>query len=146
MTHTLRRSYRIARRAGNQGARPAMIPQVAIEKPTTEKKNLLKAKNDFLIATMNVQTLQKDGKIPELLASAEATKHDIVCVQEHRFIHEDIPTKEHEYGKWKLIACSAWKNNDNASTGGNAILLSHHAYDSLANVEKISSRIMIRNL
>ena len=92
---------------------------------------------------MNVQTLQKDGKIPEVIACAESRKHDIICIQEHRFLHEDVPTKEHQYGRWKLITCSAWKNSINASMGGNGILLSQRAYTALSSVEKISLRIMI---
>ena len=142
MTHTLRRSSRIARRAVNQGARLVTEAQVAVEKSVTGT-NLLKAKKDTIIGTMNVQTLQKDGKIPELIACAESTTHDIICIQEHRFLHEDVPTKEHQYGRWKLITCSGWKNSINASMGGNGILLSQRAYTALSSVEKISPRIMI---
>ena len=47
----------------------------------------MKGKKDIFIATFNVQTLQKERKIPELIASADSTKHDIICIQEHRFIH-----------------------------------------------------------
>ena len=86
LTQILRRSSRIARRAVKQGACPAMMSQVAIEKSATEiktttssklsssKVTLLKGKKDVRIATFNVQTLQKEGKIPEVIASAEATQ------------------------------------------------------------------------
>ena len=47
----------------------------------------MKGKKDIFIATFNVQTLQEERKIPELIASADSTKHDIICIQEHRFIH-----------------------------------------------------------
>ena len=33
--------------------------------------------------------LQKAHTIPELIAAAEETGHDIICIQEHRFIHEE---------------------------------------------------------
>ena len=46
----------------------------------------MKGKKDIFIATFNVQTLQKERKIPELIASADSTKHDIICIQEHRLI------------------------------------------------------------
>jgi len=122
MIQTLRRSSRIARRAVQQGARPAMGSQVAVEKSATGSK-LMKPKKNILIGTFNVQTLQKEGKIPELIASAESTNHDIICIQEHRFCHEE-PTQEHTFGKWKMITCFAWKNRSNAAIGGNGILLS----------------------
>ena len=47
----------------------------------------MEGKKDIFIATFNVQTLQKERKIPELIASADSTKHEIICIQERRFIH-----------------------------------------------------------
>ena len=81
----------------------------------------MKGKKDIFIAAFNVQTLQKEGKIPELIASADSTKHDIVCIQEHRFIHEEFATKEHIFGSWRLITCSAWKKSVNEATGGTSL-------------------------
>ena len=52
-----------------------------------------------------------------MIASAEITGQDIICIQEHRFIHEDIFIKEHAYDKCKLLTLSAWKNSINAATG-----------------------------
>ena len=103
----------------------------------------MKGKKVVCVATFNVQTLQKTGKISELIHSAETTNHHVICLQEHRFIHDELVTKEHEYGDWKLITCSAWKNSMNASTGGIGMLISSHAYNALNSVEKISPRIMI---
>ena len=65
---SLRRSSRIARRAVQKGGRPAVLPQAAIEKSTTDEKpkpyeKLLKGKSEIRIGTMNVQTLRKDEKI-----------------------------------------------------------------------------------
>ena len=152
--HEIRQSSRIARRAVKQGARPANVTQVAVEKSATEVHKstkttkeattpLLKGRNERTLGTLNVQTLNKEGKIPELIACAESTKHEIICLQEHRFIHEDLVSKEQTYGKWKLITCSAWKNSANASTGGIGMLLSSSAYNALGSVEKISPRIMV---
>lgn len=143
---------RIARRAVKQGARPANASQVAVEKPVTEtppetthgnqsatnKNPLLKGKSEKTIRTLNVQTLNKDGKIPEMIASAETSNHDIICIQEHRFILDDLVTKKQTHG-----TCSAWKNSVNASTGGIGILISSTAYNALGSVEKISPRIMV---
>ena len=59
----------------------------------------------MIIGTINVQTLQKDGKIPELIASTKfvkSTKHDIIWIQEHRFLHETSQQKNinMEEGNW----------------------------------------------
>ena len=144
----LRRSSRIARRAAQKGARPAVPPQAAIEKLATGENNkpperLLKAKNELRISTFNVQTLRKDEKLPELIACSEETNQDIICIQEHRYFHEDLPTKEHTIGSWKLITCSAWKNDANAAVGGIGILLNSKSYKSISNIEMITNRIMV---
>ena len=125
-----------------------MLPQAAIEKSTTDEnpkpyEKLLKGKTEIRIGTMNVQTLRKDEKIPELVASSENTSQDVICIQEHRFIHDDSPTKEHNIGSWRLITCSAWKNNANAGVGGIGILLNAKAYKALVTVEMITNRIMV---
>ena len=147
---SLRRSSRIARRAIQKGARPAVLPEAAIKKSTTDEnpkpyEKLLKGKTEIRIGTMNVQTLRKDGKIPELIASSENPSQDIICTQEHRFIHDDSPTKEHNIGSWRLIKCSPCKNNANAGVGGIGILLNAKAYKALVTVtvEMITNRIMV---
>ena len=132
MTQNIKYSNRIARRAGKQGARPAMETQVAIEKSDTEikpstKQQFMKGKKDVFIGTLNVRTLQKPGKISELIASAQETGHDIICLQEHRFMHEELITKEQSFGEWSLITSSAWKNGVNAANGGVGILFSKKA-------------------
>ena len=97
----------------------------------------------YKLATFNVQTLQKEGKIPELIASADSKKHDIICIQEHGFIQEEFATKEHIFGSWRLITCSAWKNSVNAATGGTGMLFSLQVYSALISAEMITPRIMI---
>ena len=69
---------RIARRA-EQGARPAIPSQVAVEKIATEKQNtpnLLVSKKSMIFGSLNTQTLQRKWKVPELVSSAEKTRHD----------------------------------------------------------------------
>ena len=91
-----------------------------LEKSATELKQskLLKCKQTLQIATFNVRTLNRIGQLPELIASAEEHKIDIICIQEHRYTHtEDI--KYHETGNgWSLVTVSAWKNFVNATVGG----------------------------
>ena len=129
-------SCRIARRADNQGARPVNVPQVAVEKSdsedvesppsTTTKENykntrLFKGKKNVIVSSFNVRTL-RDTQIHELVASAEMYNNDIICVQEHRFVHEDILIKEHDVGKrmetYNIISlekqhkCFHWRNSN----------------------------------
>jgi len=76
--------------------------------------------------------------------SASLHKHDIVCVQEHRFFHDDVLLKHHDMGNgWLLITSSAVKNAANASIGGVGLLLSPNAQKCLDNIESISPRILI---
>ena len=83
MTHT-QTTYtnRIALRAGKKGARPAEVGALAsvFEKSPTELKQskLLKCKQTLKIATFNVRTLNRIGQLPELIASAEEHKIDIM--------------------------------------------------------------------
>ena len=73
-------SSRIARRA-EQGARPAIPTQVAVDKLATECKcknqiksipnvSLMKASKVLRVATFNVRTLKNENKISEIIASA----------------------------------------------------------------------------
>ena len=149
MTHT-QTTYtnRIALRAGKKGARPAEVGALAsvFEKISyraqTIKLNLLKCKQTLQIATFNVRTLNRIGQLPELIASAEEHKIDIICIQEHRYTHsEDI--KYHETGNgWSLATVSAWKNSVNAAVGGVGLLIGPRALKTLNSVEKIQPRMM----
>ena len=147
MTHT-QTTYtnRIALRTGKKGARPAKVGALAsvFEKSATELKQskLIKCKQTLQIATFNVRTLNRIGQLPELIASAEEHKIDIICIQEHRYMHtEDI--KYHETGKgWSLVTVSAWKNSVNAAIGGVGLLIGPRALKTLNSVKKIQPRMM----
>ena len=102
MTHT-QTTYpnRIALRAGKKGARLAGVGALTsvFEKSATELKQqkLLKCIHTVQVATFNVRTLNRIGQLPELIASAIEHKIDIICIQEHRYTHnEDI--KYHDSG------------------------------------------------
>ena len=147
MTHT-QTTYtnRIALRAGKKGVRPAEVGALAsvLEKSVTERKQqkLLKCKQTIQIATFNVRTLNRIGQLPELITSAVEHKIDIICIQEHRYMHtEDI--KYHETGNgWTLATVSAWKNSFNAAVGGVGMLIGPRALKTLNSIEKIQPRMM----
>ena len=129
-----------------KGARPAEVGALAsvFEKSATELKQskLLKCKQTLQIATFNVRTLNRIGQLPELIASAEEHKIDIICIQEHGYTHtEDI--KYHETGNgWSLVTVSAWKNSVNAAVGGVGLLIGPRALKTLNSIEKIQPRMM----
>ena len=114
------------------------------EKSATELKqqNLLKCKQTIQIATFNVRTLNRIGQLPELIASAVDHKIDIICIQEHRYMHtEDI--KYHETGNgWTLAIVSAWKNSANAAVGGVGMLIGPRALKTQNSIEKIQPMMM----
>ena len=144
-----RRSNRIARRAGYQGARSAEVSTLGpvFEKSDTESNNhgsLLKCRKSIKISTFNVRSLNSLHQTGELIASAEEFHIDVICIQEHRFFHDDITLKYHDLEKgWCMISASAWKNSVNATIGGVGILLSPKAKNCLNNIEMISKRIVI---
>ena len=146
MTHTQTTCpNRIALHAGKKGARPAGVGALAsvFKKSATELKQqkLLKCKHTVQIATFNVRTLNRIGKLPELTASAIEHKIDIICMQEHRYTHsEDIKYHDTSNG-WTLAIASAWKNSINATIGGVGILIGPQALKSLNSIEKIHPRM-----
>ena len=80
----------------------------------------------------------------ELAASAERMNIDIICVQEHRFYHDDVQLQYHKLSKgWTFISSSAWKNSMNSTIGGVGMLLSPHAISSMNSIEKILPRMMV---
>ena len=86
---------------------------------------------------VNVTTLNRIGQLPNLTASPVEHNIDIICIQEHRYTHnEDI--KYHDTGNgWTLATVSAWKNSVNATAGGVGILMGTRALKSLNSIERI---------
>ena len=104
---------------------------------------ILRPKKTLNVATLKVRTLASNSKLHELIADAELHNIDILCIQEHRDLHDDIDIKFNDIGKWSFVAASATKNSINATVGGVGILLSPKAKASLNSVSKISSRMII---
>ena len=123
-------------------ATQVQIQDVAVCISHSKQQKLLKCKQIIQIATFNVRTLNRIGQLPELIASAVEHKIDIICIQEHRYMHtEDI--KYHETGNgWMLATVSAWKNSVNAAVGGVGMLIGPRALKMLNSIEKIQPRMM----
>ena len=120
---------------------PAEVGALAsvFKKSATELKQqkLLKCEQTIQIASFNVRTLNRIGQLPELTASAVEHKIDIICIQEHRYMHtEDI--KYHETGNgWTLATVLAWKNSINATVGGVGMLIGPRALKTFNSIERI---------
>ena len=136
--------YCIGRRAA-KGPRTLVSDQaIDHEKYTTGHEKLLKCKKKISISTFNARTLNKPGKIEEIIANAETQKISIVCLQEHRYYHEEVTINYKSLPNgWKLVTSSAWKNLQNSTIGGIGMLINKEAYASLDNIESINQRIMV---
>ena len=147
MTHTQTTCpNRIALRAGKKRVCPVEIGALApvFEKSATVlklKPKLLKCKSIIQIVTFNIRILNEIGQL--LTASAIDHNIDIICIQEHRYIHsEDI--KYYDTGNWwTLVSAYARKNSVNAVMGGVGMLMGPRALQSLNSIEKIQPRMMV---
>ena len=114
------------------------------DKSATElNQKLLKCKHTIQIATFNVRTLNRIGKLPELTASAIGHNIGMLYIQERRYTHsEDIKYHDSANG-WMLATASAWENSVNAMIGGVGMLIGPRARKSLNGIEKIQPRMMV---
>ena len=54
--------------------------------------------------TFNIRTLNRINQLPELTASMSEHNIDIVCVQEHRYHHNEVGIKYHDSSNgWTFI-------------------------------------------
>lgn len=106
---------------------------------------MLKCKQQRSIVTFNARTLLSPHLREELTRMSSKHNYDIVGIQEHRIVHKDgegeIHYEKQEYG-YTLVTASAERNTAQAAVRGVGLLLSKHARESLAEVTKISERII----
>ena len=88
--------------------------------------------------TFNDNTLNRIGQQPELTASVIDHNVDIICIQEHRYIHNEN-IKYHDTGNgWRFVSTSTWKNSVNAKIGCLGMLIGP-----LNSIKKIQLRMMV---
>ena len=132
--------------AGKKGACSAEIGALTLvfKKSATElkhKQKLLQCKSSIHIVTFNFRTLNRIDQLPDRTASV--VEHDIVCVQKHRYYHNEVEIKYHNTGsEWTFISASAWKNSVNATIEGVRIHLGPHTLKSVNSIKKIQLRMM----
>ena len=107
------------------------------EKSATElnqKQKLLKCKSTVQIATFNVRTLNRISQLQELTPSTKDHNIDIICIQEHRYLHsEDIKYHDTNNG-WTFVSASVRKNSVNAAIRGIGLFIGPHALKSFNNI------------
>ena len=79
----------------------------------------------------------------ELAHCAEARGVEILGVQEHRRVHNDINIKYCRVESYTFVTASAWRNEAQAATGGVGLLLSPRARKTLRKAHSVSERILI---
>ena len=111
--------------------------------PLKKSQKLLSCTETSSLTTFNACTLTKQISISEFINSVNRHLLDLVCVQEHRILHDE-PIKHHKISAdLTFKTSSATINNANSAVGGVGILVNQHILKSLISVESISSRIMI---
>ena len=113
-------------------------------KPDTDKDGadkFVERKVPFIVSTFNTRTLTTIAKKQELVYEAHMYSIDIICLQEHRNIHDE-PLMQETFDGYTLITSSAWKNKRNAAIGGVGVLLSPRALKACTSIVKCTKRIM----
>ena len=62
---------------------------------------------------------------------------DMICIQEHRYIHSKDIRYHYTSNEWMLVSASAWKNSVNAMIGGVGMLIGPQALKLLNSIKKI---------
>ena len=92
---------------------------------------------------LNIWILNIINQQPELTASAIDQDINIVCIQEHTFIHSEY-IKYHDTGNgWTLVSAFSWKNSVNVTIGGVGMLKEQQVLKLLKSIEKIQPIMMV---
>ena len=102
---------------------------------------VLRPKTTVRISTFNARTLRESWRLEEALSCMSKFSIDILGVQEHRRVSNDKITFFRSDG-YQLVTVSAWRNTQQAATGGVGLLLSKKAVCCLCKVEAVSKRIL----
>ena len=90
-----------------------------------------------------MRTLNRISQLLELTASAIDQSIDIICIQEHRYLHsEDIKYHDTSNG-WMFVSASARKNSINAAIRGVGMFIGPLALKSLNSIEKIQLKMLV---
>ena len=102
---------------------------------------VLRPRKTVRFSTFNARTLREDWRLEEALSCMSKFSVDILGVQEHRRVSNDKITFFRSNG-YQLVTVSAWRNTQQAATGGVGLILSKKAVCCLCKVEAVSKRIL----
>ena len=88
----------------------------------------MSCKKSVSFGSFNTRTLRQPHNLGEMTEAASRFNIDVICVQEHRIVHET----DTDYTKVSGAA----------TTGGIGLLMSHHTMKCLTEVKKYSDRIL----
>ncbi len=89
----------------------------------------------------NARTLREDWRLEELVSCMSDQDIEIIGIQEHRRVSEEEIT----FARKKQLpskTSTAWRNSQQAATGGVGFVLSKKVEGALCKVEVISPRVM----
>ena len=112
----------------------------------TKRNKFLSCKKFVNIATQNVRTLRIHGKQEELAMNFNNLKIDILGIIDHKLVHEDNDVSIKKLDRCTLITTSAWRNANNAASGGVGILVSNKLENLISEIRPHTNRILQINI
>ena len=110
---------------------------------SNRRTSILSCRHYLNVATMNVRTIRRKFKRQELADNCSSKSIAILGINDHKIVHENDPVLYESYGKYTLITTSAWRNSNNAASGGVGLMISKTAESALAEVKPWNDRILI---
>ena len=105
---------------------------------TGGQSKFLRCKDKVLVSTFNARTLNQPHPLEELSDSAAKQDIDVICIQEHRFIHDLKNDVNKVPNGYTLITSTATKNSAGAAVGGLGFLLNQKATQCLSSIDTVS--------
>ena len=105
------------------------------------KKNIVKCTDFTYIGTLNVRTIRLRNKQRELAHQFASSGLEMMAIQEHRIVHDELTKTTILGSNAYLVTTSAWRNSIGASNGGVGILLTKKAHDAITELHTVSPRI-----
>ena len=108
------------------------------------KKGLSRPSKMYKLATLNCRSLKSVSSQAELNKLMHVYNIPIVCIQEHRYVHNDTEPDivAHSIGTSTIFTASAVRNEQKASVRGVAITINSKLLPLLESVKKLDERIV----
>ena len=104
-------------------------------------KQLINCRQSSNIAFQNVRTLRSKEKRSELARHFNSLGISVLGIADHKIIHEEKYQNEPLYN-CSLITTSAWRNSNNAASGGVGLLVTKQLENAISDIEPVNERIL----